>query len=450
MKREIEDMLVTDPVVVEAYSGDQATWARVGRARAVARPESTEEVQRLVAWAGRNRVPLVPRGLGSGISGGANAIDECVIVSLERMKRIVTLDDSNMLAVVQPGLINGDLKVAALERGCWYPPDPSSFAISSLGGNVATNAGGLCCAKYGVTGDYVLALEAVLGDGRVLRTGSRSRTDVAGYDLKRLLVGSEGTLAIVTEITFRLRRPLPPASTLVATFPTLESAAKAIFTAARTADPLLLELMDRTAIRAVEEHARLELDLEARATLFAQSDATVPREMGALRAACEGAGATFVAVSDDEQEAQLLLNARRIALTALKRLGTVLLDDVAVPLSALAEMFRRIEAASEENDTLVATVAHAASGNLHPAVIFDRSDPAAVERADKTFERLMLDAIALGGSITGEHGIGSLKCRFLPDQIGPVSLALQQAIKNVFDPYGILNPGKVFASATAA
>ncbi|HEY3498984.1 MAG TPA: FAD-linked oxidase C-terminal domain-containing protein [Polyangiaceae bacterium] len=439
------DGLVTDRDILETYRYDQATWGDAGHPLALARPRSTEEVQKLVAWAGHRRVPIVPRGAGTGISGGANAVEGCIVLSLERMKRILTLDGAGLIAVVEPGVINGDLKAAALERGCFYPPDPASFASSSLGGNVATNAGGLCCAKYGVTGDYVLALEAVLGDGTVLRTGSRSRKDVAGYDLKRLLVGSEGTLGVVTEITFRLRRRPPPASTLVASFPTLEASARAVLAIVRAVEPRLLELMDRHAVRAVEDYAQLELDVSAGALLFAQGDATIPGELSAMQAACESAGATFVATAVDEQEAQLLLNARRLAFPALERLGAVLADDVAVPLPALAEMFRRIEAASRENETFVATVAHAADGNLHPLVVFDRNDAAAVERAVRTFERLMADALELGGTITGEHGVGSLKRAFLPRQVGPVSLALQRSIKQAFDPHGILNPGKVLA-----
>jgi glycolate oxidase len=440
------DRCVEDPDILEAYRCDQATWAPAGMPRALARVASTREVQGVVASALRHHVAVVPRGAGTGVAGGANATEGSVVVSLEPMKSIVSIDDSAMLAVVQPGVLNGELKAQVRERGLWYPPDPASFAISSLGGNVATNAGGLCCMKYGVTGDYVLGVEAVLGDGSVLRTGGRNRKDVAGYDLKRLLVGSEGTLGIITEITLRLHRRPPPARTLLALFATLEDSARAVTTIVRSAGASLLELMDRAAIRAVENYAHLGLDVEAGAMLIAQSDAALPGELSTMRNACEAAGATLVTVAEDDQEAELLLNARRLAYPAIERLGAVLVDDVAVPLPVLPEMFRRIEAVARETQTLVATVAHAGDGNLHPAVVFDRSDASATARAVDTFEKLMQHAISLGGTITGEHGVGLLKREYLPRQLDPVAFALQRRIKDVFDPRGIMNPGKVIAA----
>ncbi|HTN90794.1 MAG TPA: FAD-linked oxidase C-terminal domain-containing protein [Sorangium sp.] len=437
------DGVVTDRDVTDGYRHDKAIWAVGGWPLAVARPSSTAEVQELARWATRHGVALVPRGAGTGVAGGATAIHGCVVVSFERMSRILAIDEAAMLAVVQPGVINGDLKAAARERGLWYPPDPSSYAMSSIGGNVATNAGGLCCVKYGVTADYVLGLEAVLADGTVIRTGGRSRKDVAGYDLTRLLVGSEGTLALVTEITLRLRRPPPPSATLVATFGSLEASGRAVAAIVRSVDASLLEIMDRTAVRAVEAHARLELDTEAAAMLIAQSDAPGSAELGRMQEACEGAGATMVLTTEDEGEGQMLLTARRLALTALERLGTVLVDDVAVPLPQLPEMFRRIDAIVAESATMVGTVAHAGDGNLHPLVVFDRNDAAAEARAVAAFEAVMAQALELGGTITGEHGVGTLKCAFLARQVGAASLALQRRIKAAFDPGGILNPGKV-------
>jgi glycolate oxidase len=439
------ESLVTDRDVVEGYRRDRAVWGPAGVAAALARPRSTAEVQSLARWATRHRVPLVARGAGSGVSGGASAIDSCVMVSFERMNQILELDEAAMLAVVQPGVLNVELKNAAQVRGLWYPPDPSSFEISSLGGNVATNAGGLCCVKYGVTGDYVLGLEAVLASGEVLRTGSRCRKDVAGYDLERLLVGSEGTLALITEITLRLRRRRSPATTLVAMFDTLEASGRAVAAMTRAADPSLLEIMDRATLRAVEAFARLELDTDAAAMLIAQSDTLGSAELSRMREACESAGATLVHTTDDEAEGQLLLNARRLAYPALERLGTVLIDDIAVPLPCLPEMFRRIERIAAQAETLVATVAHAGDGNIHPLVVFDPADADATRRAQDTFEALMTEALDLGGTITGEHGVGSLKSHFLRRQLGPVSYALHRRIKSAFDPDGILNPGKVIA-----
>ncbi|WP_437730536.1 FAD-binding oxidoreductase [Sorangium sp. So ce1335] len=439
------DGLVTDRDVMDGYRHDQAIWAVGGWPRAVARPSSTADVQALARWATRHRVALVSRGAGTGVAGGATATEGCVVVSFERMNRILAIDEAAMLAVVQPGVLNGDLKAAARERGLWYPPDPSSYAVSTIGGNVATNAGGLCCVKYGVTADYVLGLEAVLADGTVVRTGGRSRKDVAGYDLTRLLVGSEGTLAMITEITLRLRRLPPPSTTLVATFGSLEASGRAVAAIVRAVDASLLEIMDRTALRAVESHARLDLDTEAAAMLIAQSDAHGSAELGRMNEACEEAGATMIATTDDEGEGQMLLTARRLALPALQRLGTVLVDDVAVPLPLLPEMFRRIEVIVAESETVIGTVAHAGDGNLHPLVVFDRGDAAAEARAVAAFEAVMAQAIDLGGTITGEHGVGTLKRGFLTRQLGAASLALHHRIKDAFDPGGILNPGKVIA-----
>ncbi|WP_437933670.1 FAD-binding oxidoreductase [Sorangium sp. So ce341] len=441
----LRDGLVADRDVIEGYRHDKALWAPGGWPLAVARPSSTADVQALARWATRHRCALVPRGAGTGVAGGATAIDGCVVVSFERMNRILAIDEAAMLAVVQPGVLNGELKAAAQERELWYPPDPSSYAISTIGGNVATNAGGLCCVKYGVTSDYVLGLEAVLADGTALRTGGRSRKDVAGYDLTRLLVGSEGTLALITEITLRLRRRRPPATTLVATFGSLEASGRAVAAIVRSVDASMLEIMDRTAIRAVERFRPLDLDTEAAAMLIAQSDAPGSAELSCMQAACEAAGGTVVATTEDEGEGQMLLTARRLALTALEQLGTVLVDDVAVPLPQLPEMFRRIEAIVAATQTTVATVAHAGDGNLHPLVVFDRNDAAAEARAVAAFNEVMAQALDLGGTITGEHGVGTLKRGLLTRQLGAASLALHHRIKSAFDPGGILNPGKVIA-----
>lgn len=439
------DGLVTDRDVMEGYRHDQAIWATGGWPLAVARPSSTAEVQALAQWATRHGVALVPRGAGTGVAGGATASDGCVVVSFERMNRILAIDEAAMLAVVQPGVLNGDLKAAVREQRLWYPPDPSSYAVSTIGGNVATNAGGLCCVKYGVTADYVLGLEAVLADGTVIRTGGRSRKNVAGYDLTRLLVGSEGTLAMITEITVRLRRLPRPPTTLVAMFGSLEASGRAVAAIVRSVEASLLELMDRTAIRAVERYRRLDLDTEAAAMLIAQSDAPGADDLARMQRACEEAGATLVATTDDESEGQMLLTARRLALTALEQLGTVLVDDVAVPLPQLPEMLRRIEATAAEAETTVGTVAHAGDGNIHPILVFDRRDAAAEARALATFEALMAQALELGGTITGEHGVGTLKRGLLTRQLDAASLALHHRIKAAFDPRGILNPGKVIA-----
>jgi glycolate oxidase len=437
--------LLSDPEMIESYRHDRAAWSPAGQPRAVARPGSTSELCALARWATRHRIALVPRGAGTGLSGGATAVDGCVVVSFERMNRVLEVDPASMLAVVQPGVLNAQLKAAAQEHDLWYPPDPSSFDISTIGGNVATNAGGLCCVKYGVTGDYVLGLEAVLADGSLIRTGGRSRKDVAGYDLTSLLVGSEGTLALISEITVRLRRRPHAARTLVAMFDTLEASGRAVAAVVRSVDASLLEIMDRASLRAVETHAQLGLDTHAAAMLIAQSDAPDLRELERIHEACSAAGSSAIVLAQDETESRLLLTARRLAYPALERLGDVLVDDVAVPIAQLPEMFARIERTAAESSTLVATVAHAGDGNLHPLVVFDRHDPAASARAHATFEALMTHALELGGTITGEHGVGTIKREFLARQLGPNAIALQRRLKAAFDPLGIMNPGKLLA-----
>ena len=447
LRAALGDALLDDPELTESYRRDRATWATAGHPLAVARPTETAQVQEIARWATRHRVPIVARGAGTGLSGGACAHEGGLVLSFERMRRIVAIDEAALIAVVQPGVLNETLKLAAEAHGLWYPPDPSSFAISTLGGNVATNAGGLCCVKYGVTADYVLGLEAVLADGTLLRTGGKSRKDVAGYDLTRLLVGSEGTLALITEITLRLRRRAAAPRTLVAMFDTLEASGRAVSSIVRSSDASLLEIMDRASLRAVEEHAQLGLDTRAAAMLIAQSEASSESEIEHMAEACAAAGSTWSALAVDEAEGRMLLTARRLAYPALERLGDVLVDDVAVPVSQLAEMLRRIETLAADSGVTIATVAHAGDGNLHPLVLFDRSDAAAEARAVAAFERMMADALELGGTISGEHGIGTLKRDFLPRQLGAASLALQRRLKLAFDPLGLLNPGKLFASA---
>jgi glycolate oxidase len=439
------DRLVIDRDVIEGFRHDRATWARAGWPLALVRPSSTAEVQELARWATRHRVPLVPRGAGTGLAGGATAIDGCVVVSFEAMNRIIEIDDAAMIAVVQPGVFNHHLKSAVDERGLWYPPDPSSYDISMIGGNVATDAGGFCCAKYGATSDYVLGVEAVLADGELIRIGGPSRRDVAGYNLTQLLVGSEGTLGMITEITLRLRRKPPPSATLVAMFDSLEASGRAVAAIVRTVDPSLLEIMDRATLRAVESYRPLDLDTTAAAMLIAQSDASTSIEIDRMCDACEAAGATLVHATDEESEGRMLLTARRLAYPALEQLGTALVDDVAVPVPRLPDMFRRIEAIAAREKTIVATVAHAGAGNLHPIVVFDAKDALSEARALATFEAIMAEALDIGGTISGEHGIGTLKRGFLARQLGAAVLGLHQRIKYAFDPDGIINPGKVFA-----
>jgi len=434
------DVVVTDPDVFDGYRFDRAMTVRPGRPLALVRATSTAEVQATLRVAPAFRVPVVPRGAGTGLSGGSSAVDGCITLSTERM-RSLTVDPAAMLATVGPGLLNAEVKAAAREHGLWYPPDPSSFEICSIGGNLATNAGGLCCVKYGVTTDYVLGLEVVLADGRAIRLGGRTIKDVAGYDLKRLFVGSEGTLGIITEATLRLRPLPPPVSTVVATFDDVVPAGRAVTLVVAGVRPAALELMDRAAVAAVERVKPMGLDPGIGALVLGQSDAGAP-EAERIAAACEEAGATYVAVTDDPDEGELLMGARRMAIPCVERLGTVLIEDVSVPIPRIPDLVARVAEVAERRATAIPVIGHAGDGNFHPLVTFDSDDPEATARAGQAFDEIMDAALALGGTVTGEHGIGTLKARHLATQVGPDVMELNRLVKAAIDPLGIMNPGK--------
>jgi glycolate oxidase len=444
-----EGALLTAPASVERYSHDEAEWAPYVTALAVARPRTAEQVQAVVRVCLQYRVPVVPRGAGTGLSGGANAMPGAVVVSFEAMDAILVVDDVERYAVVQPGVINDHLRTAVAEHGLWYPPDPASSPWSTIGGNVATNAGGLCCVKYGVTGDYVLALQVVTGTGELVRVGRRTAKGVAGYDLAALLVGSEGTLGLVTEITVRLRPARPPEHTVVGFFSSLVSAGEAVAAVTRSGvTPSALELLDRHCLRAVNDWKNLGLESDAAAILLARVDApgaAGDAEAEAVRGCFEAAGATWSARSEDAAEADALFAARRLAYPALERLGPVLTEDVCVPLRAVPTMLARIEDVAARYDVQIANIAHAGDGNLHPLLITPPGDDAARARAQAAFEEIIAAALALGGTVTGEHGVGLLKRAGLAAEVEPAVIALHHAIRRALDPAGILNPGKVVA-----
>ncbi|MBM4420134.1 MAG: FAD-binding protein [Chloroflexi bacterium] len=442
----VPDGVVSDPDALERYRSDEAALLHPPPPRAAVRPRTTAEVSAVLRIASAQRIPVVPRGAGSGLAGGANAVDGCIVLSLERMNRIVEVNPVDMVARVEPGVVNAELKAATAEHGLAYPPDPASYERSTIGGNLATNAGGLCCVKYGVTRDYVLGLEAVLPDGEIVRTGRRTVKGVAGYDLTALLVGSEGTLAVITEATLRLRPLPPPGRALVASFATLRTAGQAVTAVRSTLVPALLELLDRNTLRAIETMQPLGLDPDAAALLVIRSDApgeVADQELRLIEERCTAAGATLVVRGESEAESEMLMRARRLAGVALRRNGTVLAEDVAVPCSLVPELIDAIERVAERQGVTIATFGHAGDGNMHPAILFDRSDPASERAARAAFDDIMAAALALGGTVTGEHGVGLLKREALIDELGPSSLALHRRIKSLFDPLGIMNPGKV-------
>jgi glycolate oxidase len=436
--------VLTDPDLMLRYRQDWARDPNAGQPIAVIRATSTLDVQATLRWATRHRTPVVPRGAGSGLSGGATAIDGGVVLCLERMRE-VHVDEALRVAVAQPGALNVEVKQAAAAHGLWYPPDPSSFEMCSIGGNAATNAGGLCCVKYGVTTDYVLGLVVVLADGTAVRLGGPRLKDSAGLSLTKMFVGSEGTLGVITEVTLRLLPPQPAMSTMVATFASIEAAANAVLATVRRLRPCTLELMDRTSINAVEDYVAMGLDRTAEALLLARSDApgsAASAEVAVVAAECERHGAE-VFTTDDQAEGDAFAVARRAAFPALERQGDLLLEDVGVPLPALPALVRGIAEIAAQQRTTIAVVAHAGDGNTHPLIVYDARDPAATARAQAAFGEVMDLAISLGGTISGEHGVGRLKKPWLPAYLGPDVMALTRRIKHALDPDGILNPGAV-------
>jgi glycolate oxidase len=446
------EALVTDPDRIESYRYDRAMFCPAGVPLAVVLARETAHVQAAVRIAAQYGVPVVPQGARSGLSGAANAVDGCIVISLEKMDRILAIEPIDRYVVTQPGVFNADLSRAVAEHGLFYPPDPSSWEFCSIGGNLSTNSGGLCCVKYGVTTDYVLGLEVVLADGQVLRTGRRTVKGVAGYDLTKLIVGSEGTLGIITEATLALRPQAARPRTMAALFDSGVAAGQAITEIIRNGVSLsLLEIMDRTTIGAVSTYLRMDLPTEAAAMLIAQSDAggeAGAADIATVAKLCGGNGAIECLEADDPAEGELLLEARRAAIPALEQLGTTMIDDVCVPRSRLAEFIGRVERLAAELDITVGVLGHAGDGNMHPTVVFDPTDPAQAERAQQAFDQIMAVGLELGGTITGEHGVGVLKRAWLAEEIGPVAVAVHQAIKRALDPKNILNPGKVVAGQT--
>ena len=448
LERELPGMRVlVDATDIEAYRYDETAYLRAGQPLAVCFPRSTADVQHIVRLCGEASIPIVARGAGTGLSGGAVAVDGGLTMVFTQMASVLEIDRENLMVTTQPGIINAELNRAVAEQGLFYPPDPASYEMCTIGGNLAENSGGLRCVKYGVTRDWVLGLEVVLADGSVIRTGGKNVKDVAGYDLTQLFVGSEGTLGLITEATLKLL-PIPPANlTLIGFFDTVGAAGDAVsrITAAGVV-PVTLELMDAYTIAAVDEVHHLGLDRTAGAMLMVESDEggeAAEREMAAAEAACQAAGATSVVRAADVQEANWLRQARRAAHGSLEKAGVARMDDVGVPRSKIPEMLGHIERIAAANDLRVGVFGHAGDGNLHPTYILDRNDPTAEARIDSARDQIYRAALALGGTVTGEHGTGLTKKPWLELQRGERAVAAMQSIKDALDPQGILNPGKV-------
>lgn len=437
------DAVSTDPDDLAAAQADRSGRVSDTPPLAVVNARSIEDIQATLRLATEHRIAVVPRGAGTGLAGGAIGGAGEIVLSTLAMNRILEVNVDDELAVVEPGIINGDLNAALEPRGLWFAPDPASKAISTVGGNIATNAGGLLCAKYGVTRESVLGLKVVLADGRLITLGHRTVKGVTGLDLTALMIGSEGTLGVIVEATLKLRAlPTGPVSTIGAYFATVEQAARAsaVITASRLR-PAAMELLDAASLRGIGDY--LGLDLGGRgAYLLVQTDGAAARIEAELALSIIRSLGGDAELSTDPADGERLFGIRRAFHPAMCELGTVLIEDIAVPRSRLPAMFQAITDLEARFGIVIPTVAHAGDGNLHPNFIFEGPDvpPEIWAAADELF----LACLRLGGTLTGEHGVGMLKKRWLRDELGDDQFELQRQIKSVFDPNGILNPGKVF------
>ena len=445
LRAQLGDRVDTDPAHLDAARADKSGHAAAGMPLAIVHAASVADVQETLRIAHASGTPVVTRGAGTGLAGGANAGSGEIVLSVRAMDRILEVRPDDLLAVVEPGILNADLNRALAAHGLWWAPDPASREISTVGGNIATGAGGLLCAKYGVVRDAVLGVDLVLADGRMLRLGHRSVKGVTGLDLTSLVIGSEGTLGVVVAATLKLRRlALGRARTLTASFPDVRAAAAgAAAVTASGVQPAIMELMDATSLAAVHRLLGLDAPEPGAAQLTIQTDGPAATDEADAIAATLTAAGGVVRLAADDAEAELLWRIRRSMHPAMETLGTTLIEDVSVPRSALPAMFDEIARIEREHGLVVPTVCHAGDGNLHPNFIFEGAEvPDAIwAAADDLFRA----ALRLGGTLTGEHGIGVLKRRWLRDELGDDQWELQRQIARVFDPTGILNPGKVFA-----
>ena len=442
------DVVRSDAVSLQAYSRD-ATPMFEGLPEVIVAPRNTAEVSKIVKFAHDTNTPIIARGAGSNLCAATVPLNGGIVMSMTNMNKVLEVSKSEMIAVVQPGVTNIDLDELAAKDGLRFIPDPGSRNVSTIGGNVATSAGGLRGLKYGTTRNYILGLEAVLGNGEIIRTGGRLVKDVAGYDVTRLLVGSEGTLAIFTEITVALA-PRPEASKYgVAYFDDLASAAGAVEKIISSGIlPATLEFLDNTCVVAVEDFAHLGLDTNAGALLLFGDDGdavSIEQSVNKMAEIAKTAsGARGVTLAADIAAADALLYARRCSLPALARLSSMsILEDIAVPRKAMAEVVNRIQDIGKKYGLRIGTFGHAGDGNLHPTIVLDKDNKDEVRAAEAALAEIFALPREFGGSITGEHGVGSAKLPYLEDLIGSTNMQLQRSIKKVFDPAGILNPGRI-------
>ncbi|MBW8351117.1 glycolate oxidase subunit GlcD [Bacillus sp. IITD106] len=419
----------------------------------VVAPRNTKEIAEIVTVCRDERIPIIPRGSGTNLCAGTVPTEGGIVLLFKHMNKILEIDEENLTVTVQPGVITQDMIREVEKRGLFYPPDPSSMKISTIGGNINENSGGLRGLKYGVTADYVMALEAVLPNGDVIRTGGKLAKDVAGYNLTQLLVGSEGTLAIITEATLKLI-PIPETKqTMLALYQNMDAAAQSVseIISAKII-PATLEFLDQPTLKAVEDFANIGLPTDVEAVLLIEQDGPqeiVARDMQKMADICAREGAVSVKIAETEVEALALTEARRSALSALARLKpTTILEDATVPRSQIANMVKAINEIAKKHNVTICTFGHAGDGNLHPTCPTDVRDKEEMKRVDAAFADIFAKAIELGGTITGEHGVGMMKAPYLEWKLGTEGVLIMRAIKQSFDPHNIMNPGKIFAKET--
>jgi glycolate oxidase len=411
--------------------------------------KTTDQVADLLKRANETKTAVVTRGSGTGLSGGSLPSPDCIVLCTVKMDRILELDRANLTMLVEPGVTTLQVADAAAAAGLFYPPDPGSMKISTIGGNVAENSGGLRGLKYGVTRNYIMGMELVLPTGELLWTGNKCVKDVAGYSLKDLFIGSEGTLGVITKVLLRLI-PKPAAKkTMVATFAQMDQAAEAVSAIiAAQIIPCTLEFLDRMTIHCVEDYSKIGLPLDCEALLLMETDGhavVVAEEAAQMKKICRDHGCLEVRMAKDETEAGKLASARRSAFSALARVApTTILEDATVPRSELAKMIRFVEATAKKYRLKIGTFGHMGDGNLHPTFLTNERDKEEMHRVEEAFKEIFAEAIRLGGTITGEHGVGLAKKSFLPAFAGDAPMRVMRELRRTLDPNGILNPGKMF------
>ncbi|WP_425340312.1 FAD-binding oxidoreductase [Ammoniphilus resinae] len=447
-----EKWYLDSPNELYAYSYD-ATPIFQSMPDAVIIPQTTQEVAEILKLANEHLIPIVPRGSGTNLAASTIPVHGGIVLNMNRFNQIYEIDQQNLTATIGPGVVTADLHGAVEAVGLFYPPDPGSMRISTVGGNMAQCAGGMRGLKYGVTKDYIMGLEYVLPTGEIMRCGGKNVKDVAGYDMTRLLVGSEGTLAVVTEITLKLV-PLPETKrTLVAYYANLVDAAKTVEKIiANKIVPATMEFLDQGTMKVVDDFAKLNLPLDMKSMLLIEQDGpedVVVRDIEKIAEIAKQEGAVEVKVADTLEEGAKLLAARRAALSALSRLRpTTILEDATVPRSRLAEIVQEVERIAEKYQVDICTFGHAGDGNLHPTCMTDERNQEEIHRVEQAFAEIFEAALRLGGTITGEHGVGAAKMNYLHLKVGEGGIELMKRIKEAFDPNNIMNPGKMFPSST--